>query len=48
MRRVAERIAGPVLFACALAMLVVLSPALLICALVCDGDDPAESYRRYW
>lgn len=47
MRNVARRVAEAVLFACALAMLALLSPALLLCELVCDEDDPAESYRRF-
>lgn len=48
MRRIAQRIAEAVLFVCVLMLLAVLSPALLICALVFDEDDPAESYRRFW
>ena len=48
MRRVAQRIAEAVLIMCVLVLLLVLSPALLICELVSDADDPAESYRRYW
>ena len=48
MRRVGRYIGEAVLAACALCMLLLLSPALLLCELVCDLDDPAESYRRYW
>ena len=48
MRRIAQRIAEAVLVVCVLMLLAVLSPALLICALVFDEDDPAESYRRFW
>ena len=48
MRRVARFLADVVLAVCVLAMLALLSPALLLCELVSDADDPAESYRRYW
>ena len=48
MRQIAKRIAECVLVLCVLAMFMFLSPALLICELVFDEDDPAESYRRFW
>lgn len=46
--RIARRIAEAVFVACVLAMLVLVTPALLVCWLVFGEDDPAESYRRYW
>ena len=48
MMRIARNVAQAAFAVCVLALLAVLSPALLLCELVFGEDDPADSYRRYW